>query len=99
MKVVYSEHFQAELCCITGRYTTEDKALGRRFVQTVEQACIDIQADPLRWRVFDGRVRRCLVRRFPYIIYYLVEDEVLFFGALLHSARHPETYRGSFTDL
>jgi hypothetical protein len=35
----------------------------------------------------------------PYIIYYLVEDEVLYFGALLHSARHPEAYRGSFTDL
>jgi hypothetical protein len=49
--------------------------------------------------VIDGRVRRCLVPRFPYIIYYLVEDEVLYFGALLHSARHPETYRGSFTDL
>jgi hypothetical protein len=26
-------------------------------------------------------------------------DEVLYLGALLHSARHPEAYRGSFTDL
>jgi hypothetical protein len=68
-------------------------------VQTVENAAWEIQSDPLRWRVFDGRVRRCLVPRFPYIIYYLVEDEVLYFGALLHSARHPKTYRGSFTDL
>jgi hypothetical protein len=60
---------------------------------------LEIQADPLRWRVFDGRVRRCLVPRFPDIIYSWVEDEVLYFGALLHSARHPEAYRGSFTDL
>jgi hypothetical protein len=43
----------------------EDKALGRRFVQTVETTALEIQADPLRWRVFDGRVRRCLVPRFP----------------------------------
>ena len=50
-------------------------------MQTVENAALEIQADPLRWRVFDGRVRRCLVPRFPYIIYYLVEDEVLYFGA------------------
>ena len=42
MKVVYSEHFQAELCCITGRYSAEGKELGRRFVQTVESACLEI---------------------------------------------------------
>ncbi len=99
MKVIYSEHFQAELCCITGRYTAEGKELGRRFVQTVESACLEIAADPLRWRVLEGRVRRCLVHRFPYIIYYLVEDDLLYFGALLHSARHPETYRAAFEDL
>ena len=99
MKVVYSEHFQAELCCITGRYAAEGKELGRRFVQTVESACLEIAADPLRWRIFDGRVRRCLVPRFPYIIYYLVEEGLIYFGALLHSARHPEAFRASFTDL
>lgn len=99
MKVVYSEHFQAELCCVTGRYSAEDKELGRRFVQTVENTCLEITADPLRCRVLEGRVRRCLVRRFPYIIYYLVEDDLLYFGALLHSARRPETYRAAFADL
>ena len=36
MRVVYSEHFQAELCCITGRYSAESRDLGRRFVQMVE---------------------------------------------------------------
>jgi hypothetical protein len=51
----------------------EDKSLGWRFVQTVENAALEIQADPLRWRVFDGRVRRCLVPRFPGIIGSWVE--------------------------
>lgn len=99
MKVIYSEQFQSELCCITGRYSTDDKAIARRFVQMVEKTALEIQEDPLRWRVFEGRVRRCLVPRFPYIIYYLVEDDLLFIGALLHSARHPETYRSLFPDL
>ena len=99
MRVIYSEPFRAELCCITGRYSAEDKDLGRRFVQTVEQAVLEIQSAPLRWRVLEGRVRRRLVSRFPYIIYYLIDEDVLYFGALLHSARHPETYRQHFPDL
>lgn len=36
MTVVYSEQFQAELCCILGRYCTEDREFGRCFVQTVK---------------------------------------------------------------
>jgi plasmid stabilization system protein ParE len=99
MQVVYSEQFRAELCCVTGRYSAEQKELGLRFVQAVENTVLEIQADPLRRRVFDGRVRRFLVPRFPYIIYYLVENDLIYFGALLHSARHPETYRTSFNDL
>ena len=35
----------------------------------------------------------------PYIIDDRVEDDLLYFGALLHSARHPETYRAAFEDL
>ena len=38
MKIVYSEQFQAELCCVTGRYSAEDKALGRRFVRSIAPA-------------------------------------------------------------
>ncbi len=68
-------------------------------MQTVKNAALEIQADPLRWRVLEGRVRRCLVPRFPYIIYYLVEVEVLYFGALPHSSRNSEAYRGSFSEL
>ena len=60
---------------------------------------MEIQADPLRWRVFDGRVRRCLVPRFHDIIDSWVEDEGLYLGALLYSARRPEAYRGSFAEL
>ena len=64
MKVIYSEHFQAELCCITGRYSTENKELGRRFVQTVESACLEIAADPLRWRA-RGTTKRAAHACFP----------------------------------
>jgi hypothetical protein len=46
MKIVYSEQFQAELCCVTGRYSAEDKALGRRFVQTVENAAWENSGGP-----------------------------------------------------
>jgi toxin ParE1/3/4 len=99
MKIIYSDQFRAELCCVMGRYRTDDPDLAERFVNSVEAATAEVQEDPLRWRIIEGRVRRYLVRRFPYIIYYLVEDELLYFGALLHTARHPDSYRASFENL
>lgn len=35
---------------------------------------MEIQADPLRWRVFEGRVRRCLVPRFHDMTDSVVQD-------------------------
>ncbi len=99
MRAIYSEAFRAELCCVAGRYGAESPELRDRFVVAVESAALAVMEDPLRWRIHEGRVRRCLVRGFPYILYYLVEDDVVFFGALLHSARHPEAYRRVFEDL
>lgn len=92
MRVVYSEAFQAELCCVTGRYRTFDPHLAADFVHEVEQAVLSVREAPERWRLMDGRVRRRLVRRFPYIVYYLLDDDTLFFGTLLHTSRHPLTY-------
>ncbi len=99
MTLDFSNEFKAELCCATGYYGANDIDLGRRFVETVETAVREIKEAPLRWRLMDGRVRRCLVRGFPYCIYFMVGDEWLFIGALLHTSRHPDTWKRRFENL
>ena len=71
----------------------EDKVfgLGEEFLRMF-YACINgIARNPLIYPKVYNNLRRCLLRRFPYAIYYTIENsDVIVFG-LFHCARDPGT--------
>ena len=48
---------------------------------------------PLKYSVLRSGVRRALARRFPYAIYFSVEDDVIVVLAVLHTARNPAEWQ------
>ena len=48
--------------------------LGADFMQTVHEALDRIKSNPLQFPVIEGSIRRALVRRFPYGIFFCLED-------------------------
>ena len=46
-------------------YETQQPALGRRFLESVQEAAARVQSNPLVFREVECDVRRCLVRTFP----------------------------------
>ncbi len=53
-----------------------------------------IQADPERYPVIRGRLRRVLLRRFPYGVYYKVYPSSISVVGVIHGHRHPDTWVG-----
>ena len=59
-------------------YLNESPRIAAAFVVQVEAGIALIRKNPTTWRVWREDVRRCLVRRFPFGIYYTVEkDEIV----------------------
>jgi hypothetical protein len=52
-----------------------------------------ILATPLVWREIDHDVRRFLVERFPYGIYYTVEGDCVVIWAVKHLRRDPDYWQ------
>jgi plasmid stabilization system protein ParE len=50
-------------------------------------------ADRELFPVVYKQVRRALLRRFPYVVYYLVERDLLEVLACVHGKQHPRTWR------
>lgn len=74
-------------------YEREVSGLGDDFLNEIEAAYRQIVAHPTAWREMTKGVRRFLVNRFPYGVYYkLGEDTVLVF-AVLHLYRHPDAWK------
>jgi len=77
----------------TRHYTGIDQKLGLAFVQCVEFGIQQITETPLCWREIEEDIRRYLITRFPFGIYYTIEDEFILVVSVMHMKRRPFYWR------
>jgi toxin ParE1/3/4 len=91
MRVEYHPAIEAELIEIREYYEERSFGLGTRFVEEFERQVLFLAANPERWMVVTADVRRCLMRRFPYVIYFrCIGAERLRVTVVKHQRRHPD---------
>ena len=91
MIVEYHPAIEAELKAIESYYENRSPGLGRQFVDEFERQVLALAAKPERWMVVKADVRRCLMRRFPYIIYFRgISAEKVRITVVKHQRRHPD---------
>jgi toxin ParE1/3/4 len=72
------------------RYFYEiDPKLAEGFIEEIEFAINAICRNPITWRIVESDVRRYLVHRFPFGIYYTVENDFIAIWSVMHLARNP----------
>ncbi|ETX08648.1 type II toxin-antitoxin system RelE/ParE family toxin [Candidatus Entotheonella palauensis] len=71
-------------------YEEQASGLGEDFLRMFYASTGEIHRNPLMYSKVYYEFRRCLLRRFPYAIYFRLEDsEIIVFG-FFHSARNPQ---------
>jgi len=75
MRLIYHPDAETELIEAAQFYEQRVSALGAQFLDAVDQAIRTVADAPERWRVIDADVRRYLMPRFPYAIYYRVASD------------------------
>lgn len=85
---------------MTGYLWYEEKAagLGEEFLRVFYAEAGAIRSFPNRFPVVSREVRRCLLRRFPYAIYFKCETDAITVLGLFHCARDPGGIRDSIAD-
>jgi hypothetical protein len=68
-------------------YEKQITGLGKRFYQRFLQSLDDIQSKPFTYSFVKEPVRRCMVIKFPYKIYYIVSEETIFILGVSHTKR------------
>lgn len=80
-----------------GWYEGERPGLGREFTRAVRALLAGVEREPERFpRVVGGAredVRRALLRRFPYAVYFVAEPEGAVVLACLHVRRDPQVWQ------
>ena len=74
-------------------YAGKAEGLGAEFVRSVDACLAAIERNPMASMVVHKQVRRALLRRFPYGIFYLVEGETIIVLACFHASRDPKQWQ------
>ncbi|MHB9022660.1 MAG: type II toxin-antitoxin system RelE/ParE family toxin [Armatimonadota bacterium] len=73
-------------------YEDQRTGLGDDLILCVEAALNTISKTPLLFPTVHRQVRRALVRRFPYAIFYLIDGETIIVLAIFHCKRKPKRF-------
>ena len=94
----YHPEAEAEIVRAARYYEKRVEGLGARFLSEFEATATRILEAPERWRLLEGDVRRCLMRRFPYGIYYRVDTDEVRILVVKHHSRHPDYWKERVTE-
>jgi plasmid stabilization system protein ParE len=74
-------------------YETEESGLGFEFLKQLRGCYERLLSAPYVYQELSSGIRRALTKRFPYAVYFSIEDESVVVLAVLHTARDPEEWQ------
>jgi toxin ParE1/3/4 len=74
-------------------YEAQRRGMGVEFRDELQETLDKIQANPNQYPVVHRNVRRALVRRFPYGVFYVVEGQRIVVLAVFHGSRDPGQWK------
>lgn len=90
MRLIHHPDAAKELIEAARYYESRVATLGLQFLNEADHSVAIILESPERWRVIEGGVRRYLMPRFPYAIYYRDFPDHLHLLAFKHHSQHPD---------
>lgn len=74
-------------------YRERSPRLGNRFRDALDATIERIRQNPLGYQVLFRELRRALLRRFPYAVFFRCQDDVVVVVAVLHTRRDPAVWQ------
>jgi toxin ParE1/3/4 len=88
--VIFHQETEAELQAGIAYYDEQRAGLGTEFQEEVELAVDRIARMPQAFSPYGSEgLRKFVLRRFPYSIFYLELDEAIWIAAVAHQRRRP----------
>lgn len=84
---------QLDIADAAGWYQDQKPGLGIRFLDEVGRVLVRARVSPHQFPEIESGIRRGLLQRFPYSVYFSVGANRVEVIAVLHQHRHPDTWR------
>lgn len=94
IQLILTEKAQEDLDYAFHWYEDQESGLGKEFIRCVDAKIADLNRHPLHYPVVQSeRVRRALINRFPFSVYFVNKENLITIFAILHQKRRPESWK------
>ena len=70
-------------------YERQQKGLGFEFLNCIDDRTKSILKYPNMYRIYYSNFRRCLIKRFPFSIFYTIEDKSIIIHSVFNNKQDP----------
>ncbi|MSV35686.1 MAG: type II toxin-antitoxin system RelE/ParE family toxin [Bryobacterales bacterium] len=91
-RVIVEPGAQADIRSAFRWYEGQKIGLGREFLQEIRRMVQFIRSGPESYAVVHRNVRRANLRRFPYGLFFRLQDESVIVIACIHGHRNPRQW-------
>jgi len=93
MAIEWRPAASADLADAYGWYESQAEGLGEAFFHEVRTATRVLESHPHAFPEVHRRVRRVVVHRFPYNVFYRIQDHRVHILAVFHASRDPAAWQ------
>ncbi len=86
----YTDRSKDDVELAFGWYETQRRGLGFEFLDCVEMSLYDILRFPKMYITCYSKFRRCVIRRFPFSIFYTIEDKEIVIHSIFDNRQDPK---------
>ena len=74
-------------------YESQRHSLGQLFLDEVEKSLDVIAENPLLYPIIYRNTRRAVIHKFPFAIFYRIEEEEVIVFGVIHGSRSPQRWK------
>ncbi len=90
MELRYTETAKLDVELAFAWYERQRRGLGLKFLDFAEIAMKSILENPEMYGIYYSGFRRCVIRRFPFSVFYTIEDDEIVVHSVFDSRQNPE---------
>ncbi|MCW3162629.1 type II toxin-antitoxin system RelE/ParE family toxin [Chryseobacterium oryctis] len=72
-------------------YREQSGSLSEKFLEKIDESLEKISKNPEHYQKRYNEIRIAFTKKFPYGIYYTVEEKTIYIHAILHTKQNPQT--------
>ncbi len=88
-QIQISQLAESDISQATLWYSDKNKKLGLDYLNLLNSKFNQISINPLQFPVVHKEIRRALLQKYPYAIYFKIETDCILILAVLHTFRNP----------